>query len=116
MFMHSDDVQVRWAEALNMGRTRQDPSLAASNHDILDRAGGVSVMDPNNVRGRYPWHTHLAGPHFARKMVVRLDMCQSFKSIFTAATDLRRPHCLGPYRTGPAARLGHHPPRLARGR
>lgn len=70
MFAHNDDVQVRWAEALNMGRTRQDPSLAVTNNKMLDKENGTSIADPNNVRGRYPWHTHLAGPHFARKMVV----------------------------------------------
>ncbi len=82
MFMHSDDVIVRWAEALNMGRTRQDPSLYATNNDLLDKEGGISVMDSNNVRGRYPWHTHLAGPSFARKMVVRANTNTSLDRIF----------------------------------
>ncbi len=54
MFMHSDDIDVRYAEFQELGRT-----------DKSDRAFDVGdltqVESDSNVKGRYPLHIHRAG-------------------------------------------------------
>lgn len=72
MFMHDDDVDVRWVDILNFGRTATDPSLyvpaASGGKDVY--LGTTNLADTNNVRGRYAIHIHGTGPYFGRKMVV----------------------------------------------
>ena len=72
MFMHNDDVSIRYVDILNFGRTSTDPSLyvpaAQSGKDIY--LGQTNLANPNNVRGRYGMHIHGTGPYFGRKMVV----------------------------------------------
>lgn len=82
MFMRQPDVDLRYFETKNMGRTSTDPSLwvdgfplkvtGTSNPygPLLDKVGGVSIHDHNNVRGRYAIHLHWSGgPHLATPMV-----------------------------------------------
>lgn len=54
MFMHSDDVDVRYAQFLNLGRT--DKSV--SSFDISDI---TDVQYDSNVQGRYALHLHKTG-------------------------------------------------------
>jgi hypothetical protein len=72
MFMHDDDVDVRYVDVLNFGRTATDPSLhvptASGGKPVL--LNGVDLADTNNVRGRYGFHIHGTGAFFGRKMVV----------------------------------------------
>lgn len=72
MFMHSDDVDIRYVDVLNFGRTSTDPSLyvptASGGKTVL--LNGVDLADTNNVRGRYGLHIHGTGAFFGRKMVV----------------------------------------------
>lgn len=73
MFMLHDDIEIRYAESLNMGRTDTDPSLASPNPATIRYATSDTsqpITDPNNVRGRYPWHIHRTGAFFGRKQVV----------------------------------------------
>lgn len=72
MFMHNDDVDVRYVDVLNFGRTDTNPSLyvptSAGGKEVL--LGTTNLADTNNVRGRYGLHIHGTGPYFGRKMVV----------------------------------------------
>jgi hypothetical protein len=72
MFMHNDDVDVRYVDILNFGRTSTDPSLhvptASGGKTVL--LNEVDLADTNNVRGRYGLHIHGTGAFFGRKMVV----------------------------------------------
>jgi len=72
MFMLHDDIEIRYAESKNMGRTDTDPSLADPGGAIRYASVGTSqpITDVNNVRGRYPWHIHRTGAYFGRKQVV----------------------------------------------
>lgn len=72
MFMLHDDIQIRYAESKNMGRTDTDPSLADPAGAIRYATSDTStpITDVNNVRGRYPWHIHRTGAFFGRKQVV----------------------------------------------
>lgn len=71
MFMLHDDVEIRYAEAKNMGRTDTDPSLATgSTIRYATSDTSTPISDANNVRGRYPWHIHRTGAYFGRKQVV----------------------------------------------
>lgn len=72
MFMFHDDVQARYAEAKNMGRTDVDPSMVVpgAGTQYADAGSTVPITDTNNVRGRYPWHCHRNGPYISRKQVV----------------------------------------------
>ncbi|SEW44380.1 G8 domain-containing protein [Cognatiyoonia koreensis] len=54
MFMHNDDVEVRYAEFHELGRT--DKSTDASDVGDLDE-----VLSDSNVKGRYSLHIHRAG-------------------------------------------------------
>ncbi|MDB6177046.1 Ig-like domain-containing protein [Paracoccus sp. Z330] len=57
MFMHNDDVDVRYATFADMGRT--DKSEFAGSADDF---GGVGNLSPDaNVEARYPFHFHEAG-------------------------------------------------------
>ena len=71
MFMHTDQVDVRYAEAKDMGRTKADATLKTANSGRVktpDQSGPIS--DDDNVPGRYPWHIHRSGPFFNRGQVV----------------------------------------------
>ena len=54
MFMHSDDVDVRYAEFFELGRT--DKSTRAFDFDDL-----ASTTSTSNLKGRYSLHIHRAG-------------------------------------------------------
>lgn len=83
MFMRQPDVDLRYFETKNMGRTSTDPSLwvsglpykvgVNSTHQVealRDAAGGTLLGNPNNVRGRYAIHLHwCGGPHNAAPLV-----------------------------------------------
>lgn len=76
MFMFSDDIQARYAEAKNMARTDTNPTLVAPSFGqgpteavVRATSGGTILTDPNNVRGRYAWHIHGTGAFFGRKQV-----------------------------------------------
>jgi hypothetical protein len=71
MFMHHDDIDCRYAETMNMGRTDTDPSLVRPEGTLAYASnGGTVITNPNNVRGRYSWHIHWTGPHFGRRQVI----------------------------------------------
>lgn len=73
MFMHSDDVDIRYVEALNLARTDTSPTLTRPITNIYTSnpaTGGTDLRHPNNVRGRYAFHTHGGGPYFGCKQVV----------------------------------------------
>lgn len=54
MFMHSDDVDVRYASFVDLGRTdKSEPAVDAS--DL------TTPMSDANVKGRYPVHLHMTG-------------------------------------------------------
>lgn len=54
MFMHNDDIDVRYAEFFELGRTDK----STDNIEAVD----VEVMRPDtNVRGRYSFHFHRSG-------------------------------------------------------
>jgi G8 domain. len=58
MFMHSNDVDVRYAEFHELGRT--DKSIDSQDiEDIVDSATGVHP--DSNARGRYSFHFHRSG-------------------------------------------------------
>ena len=68
MFMHSDDVDVRYAEFQELGRT--DKSKPLDDFVIRNDAKGTRVLDNNgdpiagkstNIRGRYALHLHRTG-------------------------------------------------------
>lgn len=75
MFMRCEDIDVRYFETKNMARTDTNPTLWVDNmpyrveragsmttiNSLLDKAGGVSIHDPLNVRGRYAVHFHWSG-------------------------------------------------------
>ncbi|MBB5517852.1 Ig-like domain-containing protein [Amphiplicatus metriothermophilus] len=54
MFMHSDDIDVRYAEFYELGRT--DKAHRATEAGELD-----AIAPDSNVKGRYPLHIHRAG-------------------------------------------------------
>ena len=57
MFMHSDDVDVRYAGFVDLGRT--DKSVSALP---LDAAGGAGNLESDtNLQSRYPFHFHKTG-------------------------------------------------------
>lgn len=72
MFMRQSDVDLRYFETKNMGRTSTDPSLLVNGLPYsVERSGGLITVDklratsggallenPDNVRGRYAIHAH----------------------------------------------------------
>lgn len=54
MFMHSDDVDVRYVEFYELGRT--DKSITALNSFEYE-----TIASDSNVKGRYPFHFHRTG-------------------------------------------------------
>lgn len=72
MFMRQPDVDLRYFETKNMGRTSTDPSLFIPDDSgpILASQGGPLLGDPNNVRGRYAIHLHwCGGPYLTAPLV-----------------------------------------------
>ena len=80
MFMRQPDVDLRYFETKNMGRTSTDPSLWVNGlpyrvdgreiTPLLGAQGGVPLADPDNVRGRYAIHLHwCGGPYHSSPMV-----------------------------------------------
>ena len=65
MFMHSDEVDVRYAEFHELGRTDKSEPLddfkLRNGNRISDGNGGSVVGDRTNIRGRYALHLHRAG-------------------------------------------------------
>ncbi|MGQ4649116.1 G8 domain-containing protein [Lyngbya aestuarii] len=66
MFMHSDDVDVRYAEFFELGRTDKskpldDFRLDGNGKRILDGNGDPISGKSTNVRGRYAVHFHRTG-------------------------------------------------------
>lgn len=81
MFMRQPDVDLRYFETKNMGRTSTDPSLwvgglpyKPSGEDIigplLHEQNGLPIANPDNVRGHYSIHLHwCGGPYMGAPMV-----------------------------------------------
>ena len=66
MFMHSDNVDVRYAEFHELGRTDKskpldDFALDNNGSRILDANGDPLDGDRTNIRGRYAFHFHRTG-------------------------------------------------------
>lgn len=64
MFMHTLDVDIRYVEANNLGRT--DKSIILDDWDFEDLARGPNTGSPvpnggRNPRGRYSFHFHRGG-------------------------------------------------------
>ncbi|GAA0651441.1 hypothetical protein GCM10009424_30620 [Sphingomonas ursincola] len=72
MFMFSDDIQIRYGEFRNMGRTASDPSLNGPDGVTRYASAGTSqpITNVNNIHGRYAIHIHRTGAFFGRKQVV----------------------------------------------
>lgn len=83
MFMRQPDMDLRYFETKNMGRTSTDPSLWVDGlpysvgvggghmvNPLRDSAGGTLLANPLNVRGRYAIHLHgCGGPYLNAPMV-----------------------------------------------
>ena len=68
MFMHSNDVDVRYAEFFELGRTDKSKALddfelkgGRTSERILDADGNTIPGDKTNIRGRYSFHFHRTG-------------------------------------------------------
>ncbi|MGD1855474.1 MAG: G8 domain-containing protein [Leptolyngbyaceae cyanobacterium] len=68
MFMHSDDVDVRYTEFRELGRTDKSKPLDdflfkndSKSNRILDDDGNPIPGARTNIRGRYPLHLHRTG-------------------------------------------------------
>lgn len=75
MVMRQPDVDFRYVELKNMGRTSTDPTLIVAGlpysvyrsggmttaDKLLSAAGGTPLENPINVRGRYAFHLHECG-------------------------------------------------------
>lgn len=66
MFMHSDNVDVRYAEFFELGRTDKsrfldDFKIDAKGHRLLDANDNPIAGARTNIRGRYPVHFHRTG-------------------------------------------------------
>ena len=77
MFMHSDNVDVRYAEFHELGRTDKSKLLddfkTTSGHApkrILDNQGNPITGARNNIRGRYAVHLHRTGVNGDEKPAV----------------------------------------------
>lgn len=71
MFMHTSDVDIRYVEFQDMGRTDTSPTLTRPSNACLSAVDfTTSLKDPNNVRGRYALHFHGGGPYFGEQMSV----------------------------------------------
>lgn len=72
MFMHGA-IDVRWAEARNLGRTQKGDAGVVDNFNATDDAARITIEGADvpwgtnsgaanvNLRGRYHWHVHRAG-------------------------------------------------------
>lgn len=74
MVMHNDDVDIRGVEILDMGRTEVDPSLAVGSTIRRATNGGVSITNPLNVTGKYPFHLHWLGAFLGRIAAIIKNM------------------------------------------
>lgn len=66
MLMHSDTIDVRFAEFKELGRTNKskrldDFRLDGDDERVLDRNGNPIIGRRNNIRGRYALHLHRTG-------------------------------------------------------
>lgn len=68
MFMHSNDVDVRYAEFFELGRTDKSKALndfelegGRTSKRVLDADGNPVPGKQTNVRGRYSFHFHRSG-------------------------------------------------------
>lgn len=57
MFMHSDDVDIRYAAFWDLGRTNKD----IDEPDAQGAAEFTAIASASNVKGRYPFHFHRLG-------------------------------------------------------
>jgi hypothetical protein len=65
MFMHNDDVDVRYAAFDHLGRT--DKSKPAFDVEALD-----SISSDSNVKGRYSFHFHMTGTEVQENPAIAL--------------------------------------------
>ncbi|MGF1480664.1 MAG: G8 domain-containing protein [Cyanophyceae cyanobacterium] len=79
MFMHSDDVDVRYAEFLELGRTDKHKALndfrlegARNSERVLDANGDPIPGERTNIRGRYAFHFHRTGVDSANDPAVAI--------------------------------------------
>ncbi|MEM9529921.1 MAG: Ig-like domain-containing protein [Pseudomonadota bacterium] len=63
MFMHNDNIDVRYASFWHLGRT-------SKSLDSLEAADFGTIAADSNVRGRYPFHIHRAGVTTPRQPAV----------------------------------------------
>src|SRR3954469_1306431 len=75
MFCHSDDIQIRYAEFRNTGRSSTDPSLVRADGKLAYATNPAATPPPppitnhKNVPGFFAVHLHSTGPFFGRKQV-----------------------------------------------
>lgn len=82
MFMRQPDVDLRYFETKNMGRTSTDPSLYVDGlpyqvdgrtiEKLRESSGGALLENPLNVRGRYSIHLHWCGGPYNEAPLVPL--------------------------------------------
>lgn len=79
MFMHSNDVDVRYAEFSELGRT--DKSKALNDFELEGNRASKRVLDENgepisgaqtNIRGRYSFHFHRTGVGYDNEPAVAI--------------------------------------------
>jgi hypothetical protein len=75
MLCHSDDVQVRYVEFRDTGRSSTDPSLVRADGKLAYATNPAAtpppapITNPLNIPGRFAFHLHSTGPYFARRQV-----------------------------------------------
>jgi hypothetical protein len=75
MFCHSDDVQIRFIECRDTGRSSTDPSLVRADGKLAYATNPAAtpppapITNPLNIPGRFAFHLHSTGPFFGRKQV-----------------------------------------------
>ena len=79
MFMHSNDVDVRYAEFFELGRTDKAKALddfdlkgGRTSERILDADGNTIPGEQTNIRGRYSFHLHQTGVGYDDKPAVAI--------------------------------------------
>jgi hypothetical protein len=75
MLCHNDDVQVRYVEFRDTGRSSTDPSLVRADGKLAYATNPAAtpppapITNPLNVPGYFAFHLHSTGPYFGRRQV-----------------------------------------------
>jgi hypothetical protein len=81
MLCHNDDVQVRYVEFRDTGRSSTDPSLVRADGKLAYATNPAAtpppapITNPLNVPGFFAFHLHSTGPFFGRRQVPVVQGC-----------------------------------------